>query len=115
MHASAKGSCMHLLKLDVTVLAATLFIPELSDARISWTKNAVLTTVVDDFFDVWSSEEEQVNLIQLVEKWDVDVNTVFCSEAVKIIYSAIQSTICEIGEKSVKWQGRNIKDNVIKI
>ncbi|XP_045799668.1 ent-kaur-16-ene synthase, chloroplastic-like [Trifolium pratense] len=95
--------------------AATLFIPELSDARISWTKNAVLTTVVDDFFDVWSSEEEQVNLIQLVEKWDVDVNTVFCSEAVKIIYSAIQSTICEIGEKSVKWQGRNIKDNVIKI
>ncbi|XP_045799673.1 ent-kaurene synthase TSP4, chloroplastic isoform X2 [Trifolium pratense] len=95
--------------------AATLFAPELSDARISWAKNGVLTTVVDDFFDVGSSQEEQENLIQLVEKWDVDVNTVCCSEAVKIIFSALHSTICEIGEKSVERQGRNVKDNVIKI
>jgi ent-kaurene synthase len=43
--------------------------PELSDARISWAKNGVLTTVVDDFFDVGSSQEEQENLIQLVEKY----------------------------------------------
>jgi ent-kaurene synthase len=48
-------------------------------------------------------------------RWDVDVNTVFCSEAVKIIFSAIRSTICEIGEKSVERQGRNVKGNVIKI
>ncbi|GAU35841.1 hypothetical protein TSUD_56500 [Trifolium subterraneum] len=95
--------------------AATLFAPELSDARISWAKNGILTTVVDDFFDVGSSKEEQENLIQLVEKWDVDVNSVCCSEAVKIIFSAIRSTICEIGEKSVERQGRNVKDNVIKI
>ncbi|GAU35833.1 hypothetical protein TSUD_56390, partial [Trifolium subterraneum] len=95
--------------------AATLFAPKLSDARISWAKNGVLTTVVDDFFDVGSSQEEQENLIQLVEKWDVDVNTVCCSEAVKIIFSAVRSTICEIGEKSVERQGRNVKDNVIKI
>ncbi|XP_058751576.1 terpene synthase 6, chloroplastic-like [Vicia villosa] len=95
--------------------AATSFSPELSDARISWAKNGVLTTVVDDFFDVGSSEEEQLNLIQLVEKWDVDVSTVYCSEAVKIIFSAVRSTICEIGENSVERQGRNVKDNVIKI
>jgi ent-kaurene synthase len=43
--------------------------PELSDGRISWAKNGVLTTVVDDFFDVGSSQEEQENLIQLVEKY----------------------------------------------
>ncbi|XP_057458256.1 ent-kaurene synthase 5, chloroplastic isoform X2 [Lotus japonicus] len=95
--------------------AATLFSPELSDARISWAKNGVLTTVVDDFFDVGSSEEEQVHLIQLVEQWDVDINTLGCSETVKIIFSAIHSTICEIGEKSVKRQGRNVKDDVIRI
>ncbi|KAK7324128.1 hypothetical protein VNO77_27650 [Canavalia gladiata] len=95
--------------------AATLFSPEHSDARISWAKNGVLTTVVDDFFDVGSSEEEQLDLIQLVEKWDVDINTVHCSEAVKIIFSAIHSTVCEIGERSVKRQGRNVKNNVIKI
>jgi len=29
----------------------------------------VLTTVVDDFFDVGGSEEELVDLIQLVEKY----------------------------------------------
>ncbi|KAK7243760.1 hypothetical protein RIF29_38571 [Crotalaria pallida] len=96
-------------------IAAALFSPELSDARISWTKNAVLATVVDDFFDVGSSEEEQKKLIQLVEEWDVDINTVCCSEIVKIIFSAVHSTICEIGVKSIKRQGRNVKNNVIKI
>ena len=49
--------------------AATIFPPELSDARMSWAKNAVLTTVVDDFFDVGGSVQEVVNLIQLVEKY----------------------------------------------
>ncbi|RZB66352.1 Ent-kaur-16-ene synthase, chloroplastic isoform A [Glycine soja] len=77
-------------------------------------ENGVLTTV-DDFFDVGGSEEEQVDLIQLVEKWDVDINTVCCSETVTIIFSSIHSTVCEIGEKSVNWQGHNVKNNVIKI
>lgn len=49
--------------------AATLFSPELSDARISWAKGGVLTTVVDDFFDVGGSKEELENLIHLVEKY----------------------------------------------
>ena len=49
--------------------AATIFPPELSDARISWAKNGVLTTVVDDFFDVGGSKEELENLIALVEKY----------------------------------------------
>lgn len=47
--------------------AGTFFAPELSDARMSWAKNGVLTTVVDDFFDVGGSVEELKNLIQLVE------------------------------------------------
>ena len=51
--------------------AATLFSPELSDARISWAKNGVLTTVVDDFFDVGGFEDELLNLIQLVEKYSL--------------------------------------------
>lgn len=49
--------------------AATLFYPELSDARIAWAKHGVLTTVVDDFFDVGGSVEELVQLIQLVERY----------------------------------------------
>ncbi|GMY33123.1 ent-kaurene synthase, chloroplastic-like isoform X1 [Fagus crenata] len=95
--------------------AATLFSPELSDARISWAKNGVLTTVVDDFFDIGGSEEELVNLIQLVEKWDVNVSTDCCSEKVEIIFSALHSTICEIGDKAFTWQGRNVISHIIDI
>ncbi|XP_062170077.1 ent-kaurene synthase, chloroplastic-like [Alnus glutinosa] len=94
---------------------ATLFPSELSDARISWAKNGVLTTVVDDFFDVGGSEEELVNLIQLVEKWDVNVNTDCCSEKVEIIFSALHSTISEIGDKALTWQGRSVISDIIDI
>ncbi|XP_015583550.2 ent-kaurene synthase, chloroplastic isoform X1 [Ricinus communis] len=95
--------------------AATLFAPELSDARLSWAKNGVLTTVVDDFFDVGGSVEELINLIQLIEKWDVDESTHFCSEQVEIIFSALRSTISEIGDKAFTWQGRKVTSHVIKI
>jgi ent-kaurene synthase len=50
--------------------AATIFPHEMSDARISWAKNGVLTTVVDDFFDIGGSKEELENLIALVEKYN---------------------------------------------
>lgn len=55
--------------------AAALFSPEMSDARISWAKNSILTTVVDDFFDLGGSREELDNLISLVEKY---VSFPFC-------------------------------------
>ncbi|XP_008447074.1 ent-kaur-16-ene synthase, chloroplastic isoform X4 [Cucumis melo] len=95
--------------------AATLTSPELCDARLSWAKNGVLTTVVDDFFDVGGSEEELVNLIQLVEKWDASGEAGYCSKEVEIIFLALHSTICEIGEKALPWQGRSVTRNVIDI
>ncbi|KAL5746640.1 hypothetical protein ACOSP7_027786 [Xanthoceras sorbifolium] len=96
-------------------VAATLFAPELSDARIAWAKNGVLTTVVDDFFDVGSSEEEQLNLIQLIEKWNVKEGVKCCSEEVGIIFSALHGTICGIGDKAFSWQGRNVTSHVVEI
>ncbi|XP_044468247.1 ent-kaurene synthase, chloroplastic isoform X3 [Mangifera indica] len=95
--------------------AATLFSPELSDARISWAKNGVLTTVVDDFFDVGGSIDELENLVQLVKKWNVEEGMDYCSEAVKIIFSAIHSYICEVGEKAFMWQGRDVTSHVVEI
>ena len=50
-------------------VASTLSSPELSDARISWAKSGILTTVIDDFFDVGGSMDELANLIQCVEKY----------------------------------------------
>ncbi|KAK4776390.1 hypothetical protein SAY86_005078 [Trapa natans] len=95
--------------------AATLSAPELSDARISWTKNGVLTTVVDDFFDLGGSREELHNLITLMEKWDVDVATDCCSDNVAIIFLALRDTICETGGRATAWQGRNVTDHVKEI
>ncbi|GLU05094.1 hypothetical protein SLE2022_222130 [Rubroshorea leprosula] len=95
--------------------AATLCSPELSDARVSWAKNGVLTTVVDDFFDVGGSEVELVNLIQLVEMHDVHGGVHCCSEQVEIIFSALWSTICEIGKGAIPWQGRDVTGHVTEI
>nr|WBW04421.1 terpene synthase [Ficus ischnopoda] len=95
--------------------AATLFAPELSEARISWAKNGVLTTVVDDFFDVGGSEDELLSLIQLMEKWDVDLSVDCCSEQVEIIFLALHNTISEIGAQASVRQGRSVTKHVIEI
>ncbi|KAI3456651.1 hypothetical protein Pfo_013314 [Paulownia fortunei] len=95
--------------------AATFFAPELSDARMSWAKNGVLTTVVDDFFDVGGSIEELKNLIQLVEVWDADVSTECSSQNVQIIFSALRRTICEIGDKGFIRQERSVTNHIIDI
>ncbi|RVW93856.1 Ent-kaur-16-ene synthase, chloroplastic [Vitis vinifera] len=73
--------------------AATIFSPEQSDARLSWAKNSVLTTVVDDFFDIGGSEEG----------------------APKPYSTALHSTISEIGVKASAWQARNVTSHIIDI
>nr|AKO82513.1 ent-kaurene synthase [Champereia manillana var. longistaminea] len=95
--------------------AATLCAPDLSEARISWAKNGVLTTVVDDFFDIGGSEEELDNLVSLVEKWDVNVETACCSKQVEIIFSALHRTVCDLGEKAFAWQSRSVTSHIIEI
>ncbi|OVA15215.1 Terpene synthase [Macleaya cordata] len=95
--------------------AATLFFPEVSDARMSWAKNGVLTTVVDDFFDIGGSREELVNLIEVVEKWSGISATDFCSEHVEIIFFALQNTINEIGDKAFPQQGHRVTSHLIEI
>lgn len=80
--------------------AATLFSPELSDARISWAKNAVLTTVVDDFFDIGASLLELENLIQLVEKYvSLSPFLLFLSGA--FFWSVISSNIFIVFKRNV--------------
>ncbi|KAL8461832.1 hypothetical protein ACS0TY_033066 [Phlomoides rotata] len=95
--------------------AATFFAPELSDARMSWAKNGVLTTVVDDFFDVGGSVEELKQLIQLVETWDADASTECSSQYVQIIFSALRRTVSEIGDKAFKLQERRVTNHIIEI
>ncbi|KAH9623264.1 hypothetical protein KSS87_023120 [Heliosperma pusillum] len=95
--------------------AATMFAPELAEARISWAKNGVLTTVVDDFFDVGSCPEEQLNLIQLLEEWGENKSTAACSENVEIVFSAVKDSIYEIGQKAREWQDRDVTKHLVEI
>ncbi|KAL6495714.1 Ent-kaurene synthase TSP4, chloroplastic [Orobanche gracilis] len=82
--------------------------------RMSWAQNGILTTVVDDFFDVGGSIEELENLIQLVKIWDdVDVSTECLSKNVQIIFSALRQTICEIGEKGSSRQERIVTKHIV--
>ncbi|KAL8249655.1 hypothetical protein R6Q59_006523 [Mikania micrantha] len=96
-------------------VAATLSSPELSDARISWTKNAILTTVIDDFFDFAGTIDELTNLVQCVEKWNVDVDTDCCSEQVRILFLALKDVICWTEETAFKWQARDVTSHVFQI
>ncbi|XP_028755222.1 ent-kaur-16-ene synthase, chloroplastic-like isoform X2 [Neltuma alba] len=96
-------------------VAATLTSPELREARLTWAKQSLLGCVVDDFFDVWGTEDEHINLIQLMEKWDVDVDKESCSETVKIIFLALKKTIHEIAAEAYKVQGRSVLNHLIQI
>jgi ent-kaurene synthase len=94
--------------------AATIFPRELSEARIAWAKNGVLTTVVDDFFDLGGSKEELENLIALVEKWDGHQEE-FYSEQVRIVFSAIYTTVNQLGAKASALQGRDVTKHLTEI
>jgi ent-kaurene synthase len=94
---------------------ATIFPPELSDARISWAKNSILASILDDFFDIAGSKEELENLVELVEKWDAHYNLQFYSERVKILFCAIYSTVNQIGVMASAVQNRDVREHLIEI
>nr|GMC92664.1 ent-kaur-16-ene synthase, chloroplastic [Ipomoea batatas] len=48
-------------------------------------------------------------------RWNVNVSTDCCSEEVEIIFSALHSTISEIGEKAFRWQERDVMSHIIEI
>ncbi|NP_001348122.1 ent-kaur-16-ene synthase, chloroplastic [Zea mays] len=89
--------------------AATTISPhELSDARVACAKSIMLTVVVDDFFDVGGSKEEQENLIELVENWDEHHKVEFCSEKVEIVFYAVYNTVNQLGSMASAVQKRDV-------
>uniref|UniRef100_A0A0D9W9B9 Terpene synthase metal-binding domain-containing protein n=1 Tax=Leersia perrieri TaxID=77586 RepID=A0A0D9W9B9_9ORYZ len=94
--------------------AGTIFDPEMSDARIWWAINGVLTTVVDDFFDVGGSTEELENLISLVEMWDEHDKKGCYSEQVEIVFFAIYNSVNQLGAKVSAVQGHDVTKHLTK-
>ncbi|KAK1653822.1 hypothetical protein QYE76_071627 [Lolium multiflorum] len=103
------------MKYCYLATAATLFPPELSDARISWAKNSVLINVVDDFFDVAGSTEELENLLALVKNWDEHSKDEFCSEEVKILFNAIYTTTNQLGAIASTVQRRDVTEHLTQL
>ncbi|KAJ8538443.1 hypothetical protein K7X08_027664 [Anisodus acutangulus] len=98
------------------LIAALLFEPEFSDARLACAKNTMLVTLVDDFFDGFVCEDELLNIFELVERWDTNHSTVsYHSERVKIFFSALYNTIEELAAKANIKQGQCIKDHLINL
>lgn len=48
-------------------------------------------------------------------RWNVNVETDCCSEQVRIIFLALRSTICEIGNQAFKYQERDVTRNITEI
>lgn len=53
--------------------------------------------------------------MNLNPRWNVEEGMDYCSEAVKIIFSAIHSYICEVGERAFMWQGHDVTSHVVEI
>uniref|UniRef100_A0ACD5WXI3 Uncharacterized protein n=1 Tax=Avena sativa TaxID=4498 RepID=A0ACD5WXI3_AVESA len=87
---------------------------EMFDARMAFTKNAVLATVVDDFFDGGGSKEELKDLIVLVEKWDDQYNGELYSQKVKTVFSALYTTVKELGSKASTVQNCDVTEHLVE-
>ncbi|KAI4323264.1 hypothetical protein L6164_022884 [Bauhinia variegata] len=109
------GSPRNKMIYSFLAAASSVFSPELTDARLSWTKSGCLTIIVDDFFDLWASEEDMTKIIQLLEKWNVDVSTECCSQRVEILFLAIKNVICDTADKAFKLQGRDVTKHLIEV
>ncbi|KAI4323262.1 hypothetical protein L6164_022882 [Bauhinia variegata] len=96
------GSPKNKMIYSYLTAASKIVLPELSDARLSWVKNGCLTIVVDDFFDLWASEDDMTKIMQLLEKWNVDVSTEYCSQRIEILFLAIKNVICDTADKAFK-------------
>ncbi|KAF2320390.1 hypothetical protein GH714_027368 [Hevea brasiliensis] len=96
-------------------IASTFFQPNFSNTRMSWAKNSVLATAVDDFFDFAGSMEELLNLIDLIERWDQHSTIDYKSKEVEILFGAIYGTTNELAAKASIQQGRCIKRQLIDI
>ncbi|CAI9781087.1 unnamed protein product [Fraxinus pennsylvanica] len=87
---------------------------DVSEARTACAKAAILSTCIDDLSDHYGSKEELINMIKLVKKWDEQPTTGYCSEVVKIFYSALYHQLNEWAAKALVKQGLCIKQVLIR-
>ncbi|CAN6374612.1 unnamed protein product [Urochloa humidicola] len=96
-------------------VASTMFTSELSEARIAWSKMAVVSTPMDDLFDAVGTREEMENLVKLIDKWDAHQQVGFCSERVEIIFRCIYHSSHQVGAKAAAVQNRSVMRHIAEL
>nr|UPQ49777.1 ent-kaurene synthase [Pallavicinia lyellii] len=95
--------------------AASLFgAPELSPARYVWARNCVLTTVVDDFFDVGSTLAEMQKFVAATKEWDPSLMDGTTEEAKKT-FNGLYNSLNAMTQEGIIAQGRDIGVHLRKI
>ncbi|CAM0878121.1 unnamed protein product [Alopecurus aequalis] len=87
---------------------------ELSAARMACAKTIALIPVVDDLFDVGGSIEEIQNLILLVERWNDHQNVEWYSDKVKLVFSALYTTVNQLGDLASAVQNRDVTEHMVE-
>lgn len=87
--------------------AATMFEPEMVQARLVWARCCVLTTVLDDYFDHGTPVEELRVFVQAVRTWNPELINGLPEQA-KILFMGLYKTVNTIAEEAFMAQKRDV-------
>ncbi|CAK9220564.1 unnamed protein product, partial [Sphagnum troendelagicum] len=91
--------------------AATMFEPEMAQARLVWARCSVLATVLDDYFDVAGTIEELRLFLEAVKRWDSTVVEGLSAKAT-VLFAGLYNTVNSISQEACLVQGRDVSHHL---
>ncbi|KAJ7552908.1 hypothetical protein O6H91_06G076000 [Diphasiastrum complanatum] len=86
--------------------AATSFEPEMACMRFVWTRCCVLTTVIDDLFDVGASLNDLKKFVTAVKSWNLSALDNLSAD-MKTVFAGLYNTTNDIIQEGIRYQGSN--------
>jgi len=91
--------------------AATLFEPELAQARVVWSQCYVLITILDDYFDNCAPLEELRIFLKAVKAWDPAL-VQGLPERARVLFNGLYETVNAIAAEAFIAQGRDVSHHL---
>ncbi|XP_051151427.1 nezukol synthase KSL3-like [Andrographis paniculata] len=88
--------------------------PHHSEARIWYTKTSVIATLLDDYYDLYSTIDEAQNFTELLRSWNKK-KAINCSQDEKVLLAATYNTVNELAENARTKQDQCFKDDIISM
>ncbi|KAJ7547837.1 hypothetical protein O6H91_08G112100 [Diphasiastrum complanatum] len=95
-------------------VAATAFEPQMACMRSVWTRCCVLSTVIDDLFDVGASLDDLKEFVAAVKSWNLSAIDNL-SKDMKIVFLALYNTTDDIIQEGRRYQGSDIGSHLHEI